>query len=45
MKDAIVTIRFTPEQKDALKKAANESGMDVSNYVRIMVLRALKLIK
>ena len=45
MKDAIVTIRFTPEQKDALKKAAHASGMDVSKFVRIMVLRALKLIK
>lgn len=38
-------VRFTVEQKELLEKVASEAGMNMSEYVRVLVLKALGIIK
>jgi len=45
MKETQITVRLTSDQKEALRDKAAKAGLDISAYVRIMVLRDLGLIK
>ena len=45
VKDAIITLRLTPEHKELLQKKAKESGMQVSEYIRILILKDLGIVK
>jgi uncharacterized protein (DUF1778 family) len=44
-KNAPITIRLTEPQKEMLEKAAEEAGLNVSEYVRLLVLKDLKIVK
>ena len=45
MKDAYIHIRITQGQKEVLTAKAEAAGLNLSEYVRILVLRDLEIIK
>lgn len=45
MKEAQITVRMTVEQKETLREKAENTGLDISAYVRILILKDLGLIK
>lgn len=45
MKERQITARLTSDQKEALRDMTAKVGLDISAYVKIMVLRDLGLIK
>ena len=45
MKDAMVVIRLTMEQKEKLQEVASDAGMHLSEYIRMLVLKDLQIIK
>lgn len=41
-KDAVIRIRVTTEQKHAFERAAVASGLDVSGWLRMLALTAVR---
>lgn len=43
-KNAVITIRLTDQQRALLGEAAKAAGLNVSEYVRLLILKDVKLI-
>lgn len=43
-KEALIQVRVTTEQKERLTAAAEEAGLDLSSWLRVIVLREAGLI-
>lgn len=44
-KDTIITIRFTPSEAEQLKKLSKVRGKSTSNFLRLIILKYLKIEK
>lgn len=45
MKDATITVRLLPEHKELLQEKASSVGMSVSEYLRMLALKDMDIIK